>query len=59
MQFIQDYIVPLEKDLDWGYSIPYMITGQLIEHPRSAIKARSQNDTDYINFYNQLKIENK
>jgi 4-hydroxy 2-oxovalerate aldolase len=54
LQFIQDYIVPLEKDLDWGYSIPYMITGQLIEHPRSAIKARSQNDTDYINFYNQL-----
>ncbi|MFY9094141.1 aldolase catalytic domain-containing protein, partial [Aliarcobacter butzleri] len=28
LKFIEEYIVPLEKELDWGYSIPYMITGQ-------------------------------
>jgi len=54
LEFIQDQIVPLEKELDWGYSIPYMITGQLNEHPRSAMKARAEDDTEYVKFYNSL-----
>ncbi len=54
LKFIQEQIVPLEKELDWGYSIPYMITGQLNEHPRSAMKAREENDTNYVKFYNSL-----
>ena len=37
---MKEFIVPLEKELDWGYSIPYMLTGQLNEHPRAAMKAR-------------------
>jgi len=54
LKFIEKYIVPLEKELDWGYSIPYMITGQLVEHPRSAMKARAEDDTKYVDFYNKL-----
>ena len=54
LKFIQEQIVPLEKELDWGYSIPYMITGQLAEHPRSAIKARKEGNTDYVKFYMDL-----
>ncbi len=54
LKFIEEKIVPLEKELDWGYSIPYMITGQLNEHPRSAMKAREEEDTNYVNFYNSL-----
>ena len=54
LKFIEEFIVPLEKELDWGYSIPYMITGQLIEHPRSAIKARNEDDTKHVEFYNRL-----
>ncbi|MEA3553027.1 MAG: aldolase catalytic domain-containing protein [Campylobacterota bacterium] len=54
LDFIENYIVPLEKELDWGYSIPYMITGQLVEHPRSAMKARDENDTNYTKFYKTL-----
>jgi len=54
LKFIEKFIVPLEKELDWGYSIPYMITGQLVEHPRSAIKARKEGDTKYVDFYNKL-----
>ena len=45
LKFIEEYIVPLEKELDWGYSIPYMLTGQLNEHPRAAMKARDEKDT--------------
>jgi len=54
LKFIEEFIVPLEKELDWGYSIPYMITGQLVEHPRSAIKARSENDTNHVDLYHRL-----
>ncbi|MBD3843678.1 MAG: aldolase catalytic domain-containing protein [Campylobacterales bacterium] len=54
LKFVEDYIVPLEKELDWGYSIPYMVTGQLNEHPRSAMKARAENDTEYTKFYTDL-----
>ena len=54
LKFIEEFIVPLEKELDWGYSIPYMITGQLVEHPRPAIKARKENDTNHVDLYHRL-----
>ena len=54
LKFIEEFIVPLEKELDWGYSIPYMITGQLVEHPRSAMKARDEGNTEYVKFYMDL-----
>ena len=54
LEFIEEFIVPLEKELDWGYSIPYMVTGQLTEHPRSAMKARANGDTNYVDFYKNL-----
>jgi 4-hydroxy 2-oxovalerate aldolase len=57
LEFIQKHIVPLEKELDWGYSVPYMITGHLNEHPRPAMKARDEGDTEYVKFYNKLTEE--
>jgi len=54
LKFIEEFIVPLEKELDWGYSIPYMLTGQLNEHPRTAMKARDENDTKYRELYRNL-----
>eukprot|EP01022_Parablepharisma_sp_SALTPOND_P007884 TRINITY_DN133815_c0_g1_i1.p2 TRINITY_DN133815_c0_g1~~TRINITY_DN133815_c0_g1_i1.p2 ORF type:complete len:161 (-),score=4.55 TRINITY_DN133815_c0_g1_i1:2-433(-) len=26
LKFIEEYIVPLQKELEWGYSLPYMLT---------------------------------
>ncbi|BFU78971.1 hypothetical protein ALC152_21860 [Arcobacter sp. 15-2] len=57
LKFIEEFIVPLEKELDWGYSIPYMLTGQLNEHPRTAMKARDENDTEYREIYRSLLSE--
>lgn len=57
LKFIEEYIVPLEKELDWGYSIPYMLTGQLNEHPRAAMKARDEGNTNYTKFYRDLLAE--
>ena len=57
LKFIEEYIVPLERELDWGYSIPYMLTGQLNEHPRAAMKARDEGNTEYREFYRNLLAE--
>ncbi|MCR5586517.1 MAG: aldolase catalytic domain-containing protein [Lachnospiraceae bacterium] len=56
LKFLEDYMVPLQKnpDVQWGYNVPYMITGHLNQHPRTAIAATKDNRTDYTNFYNEL-----
>ncbi|MCY3019056.1 MAG: aldolase catalytic domain-containing protein [Planctomycetota bacterium] len=54
LQCVQDVFVPLRQKIDWGYSIPYMITGQLNQHPRTAIKVREgKTPDDYVGFYDQ------
>ena len=55
LKCIQEKFVPLRKKIEWGWMIPYMITGQLNQHPRAAIKMRAGNKPDdYISFYNQM-----
>lgn len=55
LECIEDLFLPLSKELDWGYSIPYMLTGQLNLHPRMAIKLRESNTPDnYVEFYDAL-----
>lgn len=57
LECVRDQFVPLEKEgkMEWGYRIPYMITGQLNQHPRTAIKARAgENPDDYVAFYDQM-----
>jgi 4-hydroxy 2-oxovalerate aldolase len=55
LKFIEDEIKPMKEKINWGYDIPYMLTGQLNEHPRSAINyLNDENRKDYIHFYNSL-----
>lgn len=55
LQAVEKYLQPLRDSVDWGYSIPYMITGQMNEHPRSAIKLReSDHKNDYVAFYDEM-----
>jgi 4-hydroxy 2-oxovalerate aldolase len=52
---IEKVFDPLRKKMDWGYSIPYMITGQMNRHPRAAIKWRSGPTPDgVVAFYDQM-----
>ncbi|OGV51805.1 MAG: nucleoid-structuring protein H-NS [Lentisphaerae bacterium GWF2_44_16] len=46
LQAIEDVFIPLSKDIEWGYIIPYMITGLLNEHPRVAIALRNSPEKD-------------
>jgi 4-hydroxy 2-oxovalerate aldolase len=55
LELIEKEFVPLREKIEWGYMIPYMITGLLDEHPRSAIALRSGPDKDrYKDFYLKL-----
>jgi len=57
LECIQNEFLPLEKanEMEWGYKIPYMITGQLNMHPRDAIKMRAGDaPDDYVAFYDQM-----
>ena len=37
IEAIETQIFPWQKKIDWGYFIPYMITGVLNQHPRAAM----------------------
>jgi 4-hydroxy 2-oxovalerate aldolase len=52
-------ILPLQKTMHWGYSIPYMLTGLTNMHPDAAMKMMYMPEDhpakyDYIKFYEQL-----
>lgn len=55
LQFVEKYMVPLEEQgAIWGYDIPYMITGHLNQHPRTAIAATKEQRKDYSSFYMEV-----
>lgn len=55
LQLIQEEYLPLRQKIEWGYIIPYVITGVLNEHPRAAIAYRSTPDRDdYVKFWDTL-----
>lgn len=55
-QVIQEHLLPLSRQVEWGPYPQYNITGQRNEHPRSAIAARSNgaNRDNYVDFYDKL-----
>ncbi|MBM3333331.1 nucleoid-structuring protein H-NS, partial [Candidatus Sumerlaeota bacterium] len=58
LECVQKVFLPMASKMEWGYSIPYMITGWLNEHPRAAIKMREgDNPDDYVTFYDQMVEE--
>ena len=55
LKVIQDYMIPMREEIEWGYLIPYALTGILNEHPRAAIAMRKTDDKDkYEEFYKEL-----
>ncbi len=52
---IQEHYLPLREKIEWGYIIPYMITGMLNEHPRVAIAFRDSPEKDnFVKFFDML-----
>ena len=55
LKCIQEQFLPLQKEMEWGYQLPYMITGQLNQHPRAAIKMRAgETPDDFVGFWDQM-----
>jgi 4-hydroxy 2-oxovalerate aldolase len=55
LRCVQNTIEPMRAKLLWGFDLPYMLTGFLNEHPRSAIKFKEAKDKgDIVDFYNLI-----
>lgn len=55
LKFVQTYMLELKaQGLEWGYEVPYLLTGILNQHPRTAIAAIKEKNTDYVDFYKDL-----
>ena len=55
IEAVEKWLLPLRDQVDWGYSIPYMITGQINQHPRTAIKLRESSEKNHFTkFYDEI-----
>jgi len=55
---LQDHLQPLSRDVEWGPLPQYIITGQLNQHPRTAMAARAGNCRDnFLEFYDKSVSE--
>jgi 4-hydroxy 2-oxovalerate aldolase len=55
LDLISNEFVPLREKIEWGYIIPYAITGILDEHPKAAMALRSSDKKEnYREFYESL-----
>lgn len=52
---IEKHMLDMRKKWEWGYIIPYMISGVLNEHPRIAMAYRDSSDRDkFVEFYDKV-----
>lgn len=55
LDVIQNHVKPWQDKIDWGYHVPYLITGSMNEHPRSAMKwMDSENKDDFVAFMKEM-----
>jgi len=52
-RFIQDHMIDLRKEIEWGFNDIYGISGHLNQHPREAMKLRA-NEENKDNCYDFL-----
>jgi 4-hydroxy 2-oxovalerate aldolase len=52
---IEQQILPWQKKIDWGYHIPYMITGVMNQHPRTAMAMMESEDKEkFVEYFDQM-----
>jgi len=58
LQCIQQYVEPLREKLMWGFDSPYMMTGILNQHPRTAIEFNAREDRgNVVKFFDLITEE--
>jgi len=57
LDLISKEFISLRKKIEWGYIIPYAISGMMNEHPKAAMALRkSEKKENYREFYESLTI---
>lgn len=52
---IEKHMLEMRQKWEWGYIIPYMISGTLNEHPRVAMAYRASDDRNkFVDFYDKV-----
>jgi 4-hydroxy 2-oxovalerate aldolase len=52
LQCLENHVAPLRQQIEWGYDIPYMVTGMLNQHPREAMRfMESKQRGSIVEFY--------
>lgn len=52
------HFIKLRDEIEWGYTVPYMITGILDLHPRAGMKLlNSESRNEYLKFYDSMTLE--
>lgn len=55
IEAIEAEILPWTEKIDWGYYIPYMVTGTLNQHPRTAMAhMESDKKNKIVEFFDQI-----
>lgn len=55
LKFVQTHMLKLkEQGIVWGCDVPYMLTGELNQHPRTAIAFIKDKKKNYAEFYQTL-----
>lgn len=55
LDLISKEFIPLREQIEWGYIIPYAISGMMGEHPRAAMALRKGDEKEnYREFYESL-----
>jgi len=56
LDLIETEFIPLREKLEWGYIIPYAISGMFNEHPKAAMALRDSDKKEhYREFYESVK----
>jgi len=62
LRVIGKEIIPLTAEFEWGYHIPYVITGVLNQHPIAAMNwmdTDGEQRHDYVRFYDKLTEDDR
>lgn len=56
LDVIQNQMLDMQKSIDWGYHIPYLLTGAMNQHPRSALQWMDNPEVknNFVGFFNTL-----
>lgn len=56
LEMIENHMIAMREEWEWGYTIPYALSGMFNEHPRMAMAMRSSPEErdNYVAFYDRI-----